>query len=91
MGSFRMKEIINYYWNRHSKVYVAVKETFKAFNRVRYDCLFDILYKRSIPPIILRTIMDMYERQESRTSRENEYGDYFGCINGVHDVHHLYG
>ncbi len=62
---------------------MALIDASKAFDRVRYDCLFDLLYKRSIPPIILRTIMDMYERQTSRASWENEYGDYFGCINGV--------
>ncbi len=28
--------------------------------------------------------MDTYERQASRASWENEYGDYFGGINGVH-------
>ncbi len=30
--------------------------------------------------------MDMYERQNSRASWENEYSDYFGCINGVRQV-----
>ncbi len=83
MSSLAMKEVINYYWNRHSKVYVALIDASKAFDRVRYDRLFDLLYKWSIPPLILRTIIDMYERQESRASWENMYGDYFGCINGV--------
>ncbi len=27
--------------------------------------------------------MDLYERQESRAMCDNEYGDYFKCINGV--------
>ncbi len=75
MSSLAMKEVINYYWNRHSKVYVALIDASKAFDRVRYHRLFDLLYKRSIPPIILRTIMDMYERQESRASWENIYGN----------------
>ncbi len=61
-----MKEVINYYWNSHSKVYVALIDTSKAFDRVRYERIFDLLYKRSIPPIILRTIMDMYESQERK-------------------------
>ncbi len=74
MSSLAMKEVINYYWNIHSKVYVALIEASKTFDMVRYDCLFDLIYKRSIPSIILRTIMDMYERQKSRASWENEYG-----------------
>ncbi len=28
--------------------------------------------------------MDMHERQESRAMWDNEYGDYFKCINVVH-------
>ncbi len=27
--------------------------------------------------------MDVYERQESRAMWDNEYGDYFKCINGA--------
>ncbi len=71
MSSLAMKEVINYYWNRHSKVYVTLIDASKAFDRVRYDRLVDLLYKRSIQPIILRTIIDMYERQDSRASWEH--------------------
>ncbi len=41
-SSLVMKEVINYYWNRHSKVYVALTDASKAFDRVRYDRLFEI-------------------------------------------------
>ncbi len=37
MNSLAMKEVINYHWNRHSKVYVALIDAAKAFDMVRYD------------------------------------------------------
>ncbi len=64
-------------------MYVVFIDASKAFDRIRYDHVFGILIKRGLPPIIKRTIMDMYERQESRVMWDNEYGDYFKCINGV--------
>ncbi len=41
MISLDMKEVINYYWNRHPEVYVALIDASKAFDRVRCDCLFE--------------------------------------------------
>ncbi len=40
--------------------------------------------KRVLHFIITTTIMDLYERQESRAMWNNEYGDDFNNINGVH-------
>ncbi len=83
MCSLTTKEVVKYYWNRHSRVYAAFIDALKAFDRIRYDCLFGILIKRGLPPIIIRTIIDVYERLESRAMWDNEYGDYFKCINVV--------
>ncbi len=74
---------IYYYWNRHSNVHVALIDASKAFDSMRYDRLFELLYKSKLPPIMIRTIMDMYERQESRVVWNNEYGEYFTSMNGV--------
>ncbi len=45
MCSFAIKETVNYYWNRHSNVHVALIDASKAFDRLRYDHLFEVLYK----------------------------------------------
>ncbi len=63
-------------------MYAAFIDESKAFDGIRYNRLFGILIKRGLPPIIIRIIMDLYERQESRAMWDNEYGDYFNCING---------
>ncbi len=41
--------------------------------RIRYDRLFGTLIKRGLSPMIMRIIMDLYERQESRAMWDNEY------------------
>ncbi len=62
MCSLVTKEVVTYYWNRLSRVYAAFIDASKAFDMIRYDCLFGILIKRELPPIIIMTIMDMHER-----------------------------
>ncbi len=54
MCSLITKEVVKYYWNRHSRVYAAFIDTSKAFDRIRYDRLFGILIKRGLSPIIIR-------------------------------------
>ncbi len=53
MCSLPLKDTVNYYWNRHSNVYVALVDASKGFDRVRYDRLFELLYKRKLPPIMI--------------------------------------
>ncbi len=63
MCCLALKETVNYYWNRHSNVHVALIDASKAFDRVRYDRLFKLF--------MIRTIMDMYERHDSRVVWNN--------------------
>ncbi len=84
MCSLALKVTVNYYWNRHSNVHVAHIDASKAFDIVRYYLLLELLYKQKLPHIMIRTIMDMYECQESRVVWNNEYGEYFTSTNGVY-------
>ncbi len=83
MSTLVMKEVVTYYWNRQSNVYSVFIDASKAFDRVRYHRLFQVLYDRGLPPIITRLIIDMYIRQQSRTVWEGEYSHYFSSVNGV--------
>ena len=83
MSTLVMKEVVTYYWNRQSNVYSVFINASKAFDRVRYDRLFQVLYDRGLPPIITRLIIDMYIRQQSRTVWEGQYSNYFSSVNGV--------
>ncbi len=48
MCSLALKETVNYYWNRHSYVHVAHIDASKAFDRVRYDRLFELLLQTKV-------------------------------------------
>ncbi len=78
-----MKEVVTYYWNRQSNVSSVFIDALKAFDRVRYDRLFQVRYDRGLLPIITRLIIDMYIRQQSRTLWEGQYSNYFSSENGV--------
>ena len=78
-----LKELVSYYKLRNSCVFAAVLDASKAFDRVRHDKLYAILEKRNLPPIVLRLLMDMYERQESRCRYFDTVSDYYSIANGV--------
>ncbi len=78
-----LKETVNYYLNRGSDVYCVMLDASKAFDRPRYDKLFEIMRKRKFPPMIVRVLMDMYTRQKARTTWSNQYSEYFGVQNGI--------
>ena len=69
--------------NRDSSVYACFIDASKAFDRVRYDKLFELLVGRGIPHVSVRLLMDMYSRQSTRAAWDSMYSKYFGSRNGV--------
>ena len=69
--------------NRDSSVYACFIDASKAFDRVRYDKLFELLVGRGIPHVAVRLLMDMYSRQSTRATWDSMYSKYFGSRNGV--------
>jgi hypothetical protein len=78
-----VKETINYYVKNHSNVYCCMLDASKAFDRLRYDLLFDILKKRGIPPIILRFLLDYYVNQSICAKYGTSLSNTFSASNGV--------
>ena len=83
MCSLMVKETVNYYFNNQSEVYSCCVDLTKAFDRVKHDNLFKVLIERKIPCVILRVILDMYERQQMRTAWNGCHSHTFDTINGV--------
>ncbi len=77
------KEVISYYNNNGSDVYCCMLDASKAFDRLRYDKLFDILLQRGMPFIVVRSLIDLYERQMVRTKWSDCYSDSFSVQNGI--------
>ena len=54
----------NYYTENRSDCYLLLLDASKAFDRVKYVKLSNILRDRGLYPIVLRLIMNMYTNQE---------------------------
>ena len=84
MCNFTTKEVINYYINNGSKVYAClIIDASKAFDRLRYDKLFKLMLDRGMPCIIIRSMLDIYEKQKVRTTWEGCHSEYFTVSNGI--------
>ena len=76
-------ETLQYYRNSGSNVFSCLLDASKAFDRVHYGKLFNILLSKKLPICIIRMLLDCYVRQESRASWSSYYTDYFTMSNGV--------
>ena len=56
-------EVINYYINNDSCIYMCMLDASKAFDRVNHLSLFNKLKLRNMCPTILKFLMRTYQRQ----------------------------
>ena len=77
------KDVCSYYQSRNTDVYVCLLDASKAFDRVQYGKLFNILSKRKIPVKVRRLLLDMYTRQKMQTVWNGSFSDTFTVKNGV--------
>ena len=61
--TFVVTEIIKYYVNNDTNVYVTLLDASKAFDRVHYVKLFQLLKQRKLCPIMLRFLIVFYTNQ----------------------------
>ena len=60
MCTMALKEVVKYYSLRRGQVYCCLLDASKAFDKVRFDKLFQMLLQRNLPACILRLLLDMY-------------------------------
>ena len=77
------KEVCSYYKSRNTDVYVCLLDASKAFDRVHYGKLFQLLSRRRIPVQVRRLLLDMYTRQRMQTVWNGSSSDTFTVKNGV--------
>ena len=83
MRTLALKEVAKYYTSRRGQVYCCLLDATKAFDRVRFDKLFEILIERNVPVCIVRILIDMYTRQRVRTMWQGCFSEEFLANNGV--------
>ena len=64
MCSMLVKEAISYYVNNNSQVSCVFLDATKAFDKVEYSKLFELLLDRQLPPCIIRALLNMYTGQQ---------------------------
>ncbi len=61
-------ETTDYYVQKGSSVYALPLGASKAFDRVQYDKLFNLLVDRKMNPLYIRLLMSMYINQKLRVT-----------------------
>jgi len=78
-----LKEVLNFYRDNGSNVYVCFLDASKAFDRVDYNILFNKLTKRNIPGYLLRLLLCWYCSQFGRVLWAGVFSETFNITNGV--------
>ena len=81
--SFVVNEIIQYFQNNGSDVYIALLDATKAFDCVNYTKLFHLLMEKKICPLIARFLLKLYVQQKLRIKWNDSYSGNFNVSNGV--------
>ena len=83
MCTLIVREIVKYYMDYGSNVYMCCIDATKAFDKIRHDKLFLLLAERGLSGLDLRLLLNLYQRQQVRTSWQNEQSHTFGVSNGI--------
>ncbi len=58
-----LKETVQYLINKNSGVYACMLDARKAFDKVHFGILFNLLMDRKLPAIVICLLLDNYTRQ----------------------------
>ena len=61
--SWLVTEVASYYLKRGTAVSACLLDCSKAFDKCKFDLLFEKLVKRDVPAILIRCLVFMYEEQ----------------------------
>jgi Reverse transcriptase (RNA-dependent DNA polymerase) len=78
-----LKETLSYYVNNQTPVFCTFLDATKAFDRIHYGKLFDVLIKRNLPVCIIRVLINLYTYNLLRVRWNGVNTDYFSGVNGV--------
>ena len=78
-----VNEVIQYYLNNNSNVYITLLDASKAFDRVEYVSLFSLLMSKGICPLIVRFLVVMYTNQSFRVKWCSGISQVVKANNGV--------
>ena len=83
MCTTMLKEVASHYVNNGSQVYCVFLDASKAFDRVEYTRLFNVLLERKLNAVYARCLLFMYTKQQLRVQWQGILSDSFSVMNGV--------
>ena len=81
--SFIVNEVVQYYRNNDSNIYLTLLDASKAFDKVNYNKLFQLLIQKGMCPLYCKFLATLYTSQLLNVKWENKFSDVFKVHNGV--------
>ncbi len=81
--TFVLNEVVNHYVQKSSPLFLVLLDASKAFDRVEYVKLFNLLLKRGLCSVIARFLAYLYTNQSLRVSWNGQCSALFTTSNGV--------
>ena len=79
-----VQHVNNYYMQNGSGIYCTLLDASKAFDRVQYCKLFNLLIQRGICPVVIRLLLRKYTSYILEIIITNVHFSYVICWNGSH-------
>ena len=76
-------EITNHFLSQNTDVHTVLLDATKAFDRVEYTLLFNLLLDKGLNSLYVRCLLYMYKNQKIRVKWNNIYSEEFTITNGV--------
>ncbi len=70
----------DYYVRKGGRVYALALDASKAFDRVQYDKLFNLLVDYKMNPLYIRLLMSMYINQKLRVTFDGNSSEWFKVL-----------
>lgn len=83
MCTMVLKETLSYYLSNRSNVFCTFLDATKAFDRINYCKLFNLLLCRSLPYCIIRVLLSLYTNNYVYVSWVGSNSSSFRACNGV--------
>ena len=81
--SFVVNEVVQHFVSNGSTVYAGLLDATKAFDRIAYCSLFQLLLDKSLCPVVIRFLYHLYMSQRAVVRWGNETSSCFSVRNGV--------
>ena len=81
--SWLVTEVVNYFLERGTNPIITLLDCSKAFDLCKFSILFTKLIDRGLPPIVVRTLMVVYEDQYAWVKWGGARSSLFPIINGT--------